>query len=336
MGVITNPTLLKEKYNKMIYSYKKQNSFLYGNHIWISKGMTLKEDYQNQVLKNFDSKVSPIEFQRPQAVNDVNRWISDKTNGKIPKLVDSFSANTEMFMANALYFGEKWLEPFEDAGNKNFSYNVGGNRTDIKTVSVPMIRRTSKEITYGKFYNKNFKKGYDHITIPYHNPDFEMQLIIPEDMDGLIFLEKDLELTNVMDNDILGKNNNLFKLKKNESDEIISEVSIIMPKFKLRSKFNAADGLKAMGATDIFTEAAELDKIVDGPIRVGKVQHEAVVEVTKEGTEGAAATGVEIVLFSADFDTKYVRVDRPFIFIIQDKVNNIPVLVGRVNNPAFP
>merc|ERR1719334_819871 len=99
MGVITNPKLLKEKYNKMTDSYKKHNSFLYGNHIWISKGMTLKEDYQNQVLKNFDSKVSPIEFQRPQAVNDVNRWISDKTNGKIPKLVDSFSANTEMFMA---------------------------------------------------------------------------------------------------------------------------------------------------------------------------------------------------------------------------------------------
>ena len=33
-------------------------------------------------------------------------------------------------------------------------------------------------------------------------------------------------------------------------------------------------------------------------------------------------------------DQKVVVVDRPFIFVVQDKINNIPVLVGKVTNPS--
>ena len=93
--------------------------------------------------------------------------------------------------------------------------------------------------------------------------------------------------------------------------------------------------MKTLGATEMFTSGAELDKITaGGPIGVGNILHEAVVEVTKDGTEGSAATGVELTLFSAGFQ-KHIMVDRPFIFIIQDKVNNIPILVGRIKNPTI-
>merc|ERR1719351_516787 len=34
------------------------------------------------------------------------------TGGKIENLVDSFSADTSLFIANALYFNEKWEIPF--------------------------------------------------------------------------------------------------------------------------------------------------------------------------------------------------------------------------------
>ena len=58
-------------------------------------------------------------------------------------------------------------------------------------------------------------------------------------------------------------------------------------------------------------------------------------KVTKEGTEGAAATGIEIALFSASFgDEKEVYVERPFIFVVTDKKNKIPVLVGKINDPT--
>ena len=99
----------------------------------------------------------------------------------------------------------------------------------------------------------------------------------------------------------------------------------------------------------VFSESAELEEIAEDPISVSRIKHKAVVEVlrlvslllsnfqvTKEGTEGAAATGVEIELFSASFgDQKDVTVDRPFIFVVQDRRNDVPVLVGKVTNPTM-
>jgi len=85
----------------------------------------------------------------------------------------------------------------------------------------------------------------------------------------------------------------------------------------------------------VFISDAELEKFGKGPsIAVGSVLHKAVVKVDKEGTVGAAATGVELVLLSGSFGRNIdVNVDRPFIFIVQDKKNNIPILVGRIKNP---
>ena len=52
-----------------------------------------------------------------------------------------------------------------------------------------------------------------------------------------------------------------------------------------------------------------MDKITaGGPIAVGNILHEAVIEVTKDGTEGSAATGVELTLLSAGFQ-KHIMVD---------------------------
>ena len=69
-------------------------------------------------------------------------------------------------------------------------------------------------------------------------------------------------------------------------------------------------------------------------LKVDQVVHKAVINVDYGGTEGAATTSLNIVPLSASFGDKVVFiVDRPFIFLVFDKVNNIPVLVGRVTNP---
>eukprot|EP00092_Neocalanus_flemingeri_P004701 GFUD01005066.1.p1 GENE.GFUD01005066.1~~GFUD01005066.1.p1 ORF type:complete len:432 (-),score=124.22 GFUD01005066.1:79-1374(-) len=332
MGIVNNPELLKKSYKKVIDTYKDQKSFLYGNHIWVGKGFSLKEDYKALVSRQFGSELSNIDFSKFDAVEEVNQWISNMTNNKIQNMVDSFSPSTKMFLANALYFNEKWLEPFDDTdyeGNvieENFDTGAG-------KVKVPMVHQISSKIIYGEIKNGNV--DVEVVTIPYENDNFEMQIILPKKAKGLHFLENEMDLKEAQD---IKSSFNLFKALKNETFEYIEDVSLKMPKFKVKSKFDAAEALKRLGAQEVFTSGAELDKIAEGgPLGVGKIVHEAVVEVTKEGTEGAAATGIEIVLFSASFGLqKNIVLDRPFIFIVQDRVNNIPVLVGRVKNPSYP
>merc|ERR1712215_224140 len=332
MGIVNNPELLKQSYRRVIETYNEQQSFLYGNHIWVGKGFTLKPDYQKLISSHFGSDISSLDFAGAHPEQEVNEWIDQMTGGKISNLVDSFSSGTMMFLANALYFNEKWLQPFEDtdfAGNpiEDYFYAITGK------VKVPMIQQISSKMVYGEIQTQN--DLLQVVTVPYENKDFEMQIIIPKNAKGLNILEDQMKLKVEQDDT---NSFNLFKALKNDYSGYIDDIQLRMPKFKLKSKFNAAEMLQNLGARDVFTAEAELDKIVDGgPIGVGKVIHEAVVEVSKEGTMGAAATGVEIVLFSASFgEQKNIVIDRPFIFIVQDRVNNIPVLVGRVKSPSYP
>ena len=92
-----------------------------------------------------------------------------------------------------------------------------------------------------------------------------------------------------------------------------------MPRFTVRTKMAAKELFYSLGAGEIFSGRAELSKITDdGPLAISNIIHESVLEITKDGTEGAAATGVELVFFSSSLeDTKEVRVNKPFTFILQ-------------------
>jgi len=326
MGMVNNHELVKTAYNIVIASYRNQRSFAYGNHIWVGKDIQLDETYNEAVTNNFDSGVSKLEFGRREAVDEVNNWIKKLTKNEIQTLVDSFTPNTQMFIANALYFKEDWLTPFDEKDSEGKKLMV-----DFETPSgkakVAMIRQISEKIRYFNFESERV----EIVTIPYKNNIFEMKIIIPAGINHLMILE-DMMKQNKQ-RDISDNGFNFFKDLTDISEEEYEEVKLTIPKFIARSKFNAADALKALGAKDMFSNGVDLDKIVaGGPIAVGDILHESCVEVSKNGTQGSAATGIEVTLLSFGLQ-KEVLVEQPFIFIIQDKINNIPVLVGRIKDP---
>ena len=46
------------------------------------------------------------------------------------------------------------------------------------------------------------------------------------------------------------------------------------------------------------------------------------------------ATGIELVPLSAFINTAELQVDKPFLFIIRDKVKEVPLFVGEVMDPT--
>merc|ERR1712193_284368 len=190
--------------------------------------------------------------------------------------------------------------------------------SDNRFVNAPFIEQKSSRIGYEKINSS--KSELEVITIPYENQLFEMQIILPKDVNGMKRLESEMLLSNTKDlnNGNAGFFNIFTKNSREEPDEFIEDVFLKMPTFKIKTDLDA-----------------ELEGISSAPISVSRIKHTSLVEVTKEGTEGAAATGVEIALFSAAFgEQKDVVVDRPFIFIVQDKKNHIPVLVGKITDPT--
>ena len=70
------------------------------------------------------------------------------------------------------------------------------------------------------------------------------------------------------------------------------------------------------------------------PLRVDSIKHKAVIEVTPEGTDAAAATSIEVVPLFGSFDPpKNLVVDKPFLFVIRDRVHKSIVFTGKVSRP---
>ena len=329
MGFINSQDLLKAAYKKQIGSYQNKTSFLYGNHIWIGEEFRVNKDYRADVKDTFDAEVERINFESPEAAVQVNEWISKTTNNKIQNLVDSFTGDTQMFLANALYFKEAWLVPFDDKDTDGNIMKTEFQTHDEGVIVVDTMQKLTEKIKFGQIRTKGGEMQV--ASIPFTNQEFEMQIIIPESKKHFEIVESLMSFESLTDSP--GQNFNLFSTLKNQSDFAFDEVKLVLPKFSLKTKFNAVDALKKLGATTIFNGKADFDKLkAGGPIKVDNILHEAAIEVTKDGAEGSAATGVELTLFSVGFE-KLIVVDKPFMFIIQDKENNIPVLVGRVKNP---
>eukprot|EP00092_Neocalanus_flemingeri_P022197 GFUD01024076.1.p1 GENE.GFUD01024076.1~~GFUD01024076.1.p1 ORF type:complete len:422 (+),score=72.95 GFUD01024076.1:3-1268(+) len=331
MGKINSQDLIKSAYKNIINSYGNQNSFSYGNHIWVSNQFDVDPSYKEMVSTNFGSDISNLNFEKRDAVDEVNNWIKNITNDKIENFIERFSTGTEMLLANAFSFKEKWLIPFEEK-------TVEGNlievdfKIDSRKMRVPMVWQESDKFVYGEI--KTPYRVLEVVTIPYENKNFEMQIIIPKNNKHLSILETILRLEKKRDK--FDKSSfNLFKMPKNESTKKYDEIRLTFPTFKVRSKFNAAQALRSLGANTVFSLGAELEKIkAAGPIQAGNIYHEAIVEVTNAGTDSAGGNAIDVR--TADVEPKKkinILLDRPFIFIIQDTVNNIPVMVGRIKNP---
>lgn len=111
-------------------------------------------------------------------------------------------------------------------------------------------------------------------------------------------------------------------------------MDLYLPRFKVEESYDLVPTLKALGMVDTFNDRAADFSGMTGrrDLVVSTVVHKCFVEVTEEGTEAAAATGVGVALTSAPFHESF-RCDHPFLFLIKHIKTNSILFCGRVSSP---
>src|SRR5205085_6633100 len=111
------------------------------------------------------------------------------------------------------------------------------------------------------------------------------------------------------------------------------EVNVSLPKFRAEASFSLRDTLSAMGMATAFTTAADFSGI-DGrrDLTISQVVHKAFIDVSEEGTEAAAATGVGVSLTAFTPPVAF-RADHPFLFLIRDTTTGTILFAGRYEKP---
>jgi serpin B len=115
----------------------------------------------------------------------------------------------------------------------------------------------------------------------------------------------------------------------------IRDVKVGLPRFRADSGADLTPGLRRLGLQDALTKGAAYPGLTNGKSQVvPSVFQRAVVEVTEEGTEAAAATVVGTPRDAGAPEPVAFVVDHPFYFGIFDNETGAVLFMGYVADPA--
>lgn len=293
--------ILKE--SKSLIDSISSDSFLTiesANSIWAKDEINRK--YSEECSKYFNAEARML-----KSAEEINRWCSDKTHGKIKKIINSASG-IDVALINAVYFNGTWQTPFKKSMTRKESFRKSDGSSMIASM---MHEKTG--VAY--FENDSFKM----ISMPYKGRSASMLVLLPsEGTDIKRFVSKitSKKITDAID------------------ESSFEEVNIAIPKFKTEYEKELSSGFKKMGIRSAFGYAADFSRIAPG-LRISRILHKTYIDVNEQGTEAAAVTAAMMTKCMMPRKPKEFRADRPFMFVIMDTESNMPLFEGVIENPEY-
>lgn len=282
------------------------------NSIWFKddENLNVKEEFLNINKDYYDASIYKTPFDK-KAKDDINAWVNLKTKGMIETLLaEPPSEDTIMYLINALSFDAEWEDIYHETQIYPGEFNVeNGNKEPAEFMS-------SSEHIYLENENvTGFMK-------PYKDSKYAFVAMLPRENIQMADLLKSIEAKDIL---------SLIENKKD--NKVYTEI----PKFSVDYSTMLNDSLQSLGIINAFdSEKADftgIGKYNDKNIYISRVIHKTKIEVNEKGTKAGAVTAVEMDTTSVPIEEpKEVVLDRPFIYMIVDTEENLPLFIGSLMN----
>ncbi len=293
--------------NKFFGDYKnttiKNKSINMANSIWIKddKDLIINDDFVKKNKEAYSVSVHKEKFDI-KTRDKINKWVKTNTKGMIKEIIKEINGDSLMYLINALSFDDEWNEKYMKSSIEKSDFtNYNG-----KKKSVDMMYSSE-----GCYLHDKGAKGFIK---PYKN-GYAFACIMP-DKDVMEYTKS-----------LTGKK--LSKIFKNRMDV---GVNAGLPIFKSETDVKLNDALMKMGMKQAFDESkADFGGMVtsDKNICISNVLHKTFIEVNAAGTKAGAVTSIEADYAALDTQkAKNVVLNKPFLYMIIDTENNVPVFMG--------
>jgi len=273
----------------------------------------LSTDYKAATRAYYAADQSELDFGTAAAVDDINKWVANATNDRIPKVLDQISADEILFLINALYFKGDWANGFPQS---NVSDRVFTKLDGSTTMALSMYQDS--------YYANTSTEEYTAVELYFKDSIYSMSFILPSaENTPMSLLEK------------YSSDSYLNLLQSIDDGMVNSRVFLQIPKMELTGSYSLKESLQSMGMTDAFdSSSADFNSMGKGGgnIYLSRVLHDVYLMVDDKGVEGAAATTVGVALTSAPPSISF---DKPFLFILKHRESNVPIFMGIIRDPTL-
>ncbi|XP_063145172.1 plasma protease C1 inhibitor isoform X2 [Candoia aspera] len=284
----------------------KSKALTSANAIFYQPALKMGSEFHNLTSTFYQTKLKPLTNNTHQSVTDINSWVSEHTGNKIKQLLDDLDPEAQMVLLNAVYFQSKWKTTFQVKHTRLEDFYLPG----LPPIKVPTM--TSKKYPVAAYFDNNLRAKVGRFQL-FHN--LSLVIFVPRtQLTNLSEIEERLDPTAFM--------TALAKLGAMP----LKPTMVTLPKFKLES---SQDLMTIIGEMDfgLFFDPDLCGITQSTEVAVSSAKHKAVLQISEEGVEGAAATAVTLARTATFFE-----VQQPFIFMFL-RDNRVPLFLGRVTNP---
>ncbi len=309
-----------DELNVFLYSYisslpqGEKYKLEVANSIWIrdTEALSVKDSFLETNSRYYGPQVYKEPFDDSTA-KAINEWVKQNTDGLIDSIIDRISPETIMYLINALVFDAEWNDIYEDTAIQEGEFTKEDGT------------KTKCDFMYGSEYRYLSGDGVTGFIKDYSEGKYAFAALLPDEgttvSEYLASLDGD-KLVSILDG---------------ASEE---EVRTCIPKFRSETETELNGCLIDMGMPDAFSpETADFTRLGEMSggenIYIGEVLHKTYIDVDERGTKAGAVTAISMKCGSTlpIDEPKIVYLDRPFVYMIIDCENRVPVFMGTMTDP---
>jgi len=263
------------------------------NAIFVDNDLTLQQEFAQTFLNYFRGEIMNIDFSSPEAVEFINQWASNNTNGLINELVQELDPDTVAAIANAIYFSGFWLNQFDPNNTSQDIFYSPKGESQAYFMELEMFDWVYFEDDYIQAVNLRFDTGGG------------MYIFLPVDGDAVGFLSS---MTSEY-------------FERIQENSVLAEGKLLLPRFSIESTIDSLeDALIALGVPLFDSASAPLTNgLVEEDILmwISDAIQVSMIEIDEEGATAAAVTMFALAGSAPIPATTFEMIcNTPFAFIL--------------------
>lgn len=311
-----------DEVNALSYSLTKQLTDVAGdtilniaNSLWADDDhVTVLDSFVKSVVDYYGADIYEADLPSREALNAINSWVNEKTNGLIPTLHDEpYPDDTVLVLLNTIYMKAKWQRTFDAYSTLDNTFTKDDNTQLI----VPFMNAGESYFNYIK------TDSSEGVVLPYNDGKTTFIALKPSNGQSVRELASSL-----------GAGSLTEMIAASES----TLMNLSLPKFNIAYELYLTKLLEDMGLVSAFTSDADLSLMgtgVDGPLYLSWVFQKVKIIVDEEGTEAAAVTEAVCGECAIAQENKPVELhfDTPFLYAVVDLDSGVPIFMGVMDDP---
>ena len=258
-------------------------------------------------LRATGARVTQDDLSDPAVIKAINDWVSERTKGLIPSILDQGPKMPGLIALDALYFKGTWLDQFAKSATHAEPFHLLGG-TDFE------VQMMAKLFTRADFRQDG---RFVAVDLPYKNSRFSLVVLTTNDKPASASEFSNVATWLYGDGFTGGR------------------VQLSLPRFTIEDKNEMLNALGKLGLNEGISSPTAFGGLAINLAGISAITQKTYLRVDEEGSEAAAATAVLIERSAMPRgDLVEMKVDKPFMFALRDSETGLILMSGYVGRPA--